>query len=48
MISDWIDYGSLPPFEKIAKYFYYSLLTASSTPDGISFRISAPTPPALK
>lgn len=48
LVSDWIDYSALPPFDRIAKYFYYSLLTASSTPEGISFRIAAPTPPGLK
>jgi hypothetical protein len=48
MVSEWVDYNSLPAFDQIAKYFYYSLLTASSTPEGISFRISAPTPPGLK
>ena len=48
MVADWIDYNTLPPFERIAKYFYYSLLTASATPEGISFRLAMPTPPALK
>jgi hypothetical protein len=48
VLSDWVDYKALPPFDRIAKYFYYSLLTASSTPEGISFKISAPTPPGLK
>jgi hypothetical protein len=47
-VAEWIDYNTLPPFERIAKYFYYSLLTASSTPEGISFRFTLPTPPALK
>jgi hypothetical protein len=48
VVSEWIDYKSLPPFEQIAKYFYYSLLTASSTAEGVSFKMSAPTPPGLK
>jgi hypothetical protein len=46
--ADWIDYATLPPFESIAKYFYYSLLTGTATPEGISFKIAAPNPPALK
>lgn len=48
LISDWIDYQTLPPYDQIVKYFYYSLLTATSTPEGITFKIAAPTPPALK
>jgi hypothetical protein len=48
LIGDWIDYKSLPPFDQIAKYFYYALWSGSSTPDGISFRYAAPTPPALR
>jgi hypothetical protein len=47
-VADWVDYSTLPAFDRVAKYFYYSLLTASSTPEGISFKISAPTPPGLK
>jgi hypothetical protein len=48
LVSDWIDYQSLPPYDQIAKYFYYSLLTATATPEGITFKIAAPTPPSLK
>jgi hypothetical protein len=47
-IKDWIDPASLPPFERIAKYFYYSVLSGSSTPEGISFKLSMPTAPGLK
>jgi len=47
-IMDWIDTPSLPPFDRIAKYFHFLLTTGSTTPDGISFKLSAPTPPALK
>jgi hypothetical protein len=47
-VADWIDYSTLPPFDRVAKYFYYSLLTATSTPEGISFKVAAPTPPGLK
>lgn len=48
LISEWIDFQTLPPYDQIAKYFYYSLLTASATPEGIVFKIAAPTPPSLK
>jgi hypothetical protein len=46
--ADWIDYSSLPAFDAIAKYFYYSLGSTAATPEGIAFKMAAPTPPALK
>jgi hypothetical protein len=48
LAAGWIDYASLPPFEAIAKYFHYSLMSATATADGISFKMAAPNPPALK
>jgi hypothetical protein len=48
LAADWIDYATLPAFETIAKYFYYSMVSATATPEGISFRMAAPTPPGLK
>jgi hypothetical protein len=44
----FLDYNSLPPFERIAKFFYYSLFSAASKPEGVSVKMSIPTPPALK
>jgi hypothetical protein len=46
--SDWIDYSTLPAFDAIAKYFYYSLGSTTATAEGIAFKMAAPTPPALK
>jgi hypothetical protein len=46
--ADWIDYASLPAFDAIAKYFYYSMGSTAATPDGIAFKMAAPTPPGLK
>lgn len=48
LIGDWIDYRDLPSYEAIAKYFYYSLLSGTATPEGISFKLAAPTPPTFK
>jgi hypothetical protein len=47
-MMDWIDAPSLPPFDRIAKYFYLFLTTGTTTVEGISFKFSAPTPPGLK
>lgn len=46
-IKDWMDFSLLPPFERIAKYFYFSVYSGSSTVDGLTFKMFAPAPPAL-
>jgi hypothetical protein len=47
-IKDWMDFSLLPPFEKIAKYFYFSVHSAGSAVDGLTFKMFAPVPPALR
>jgi hypothetical protein len=47
-LSGWLDFNSLPPYERISKYFYLQLVTGTATPEGIAFKIAAPAPPALK
>jgi hypothetical protein len=47
-LKDWMDFSLLPPFEKIARYFYFSVYSADATTDGLSLRWFAPTPPGLK
>jgi hypothetical protein len=42
------DFTLLPAFEKLSKYFYFSVSSGAVTPEGIDFRGFAPTPPALK
>lgn len=46
--KDWADYSLLPPFEKISKYFYFSVYGGSASVDGLTFKMYAPTPPGLK
>ena len=43
-----MDFSLLPPFEKIARYFYFTVCTAGANADGLSFKMFAPVPPALK
>ena len=38
---EWLDAPSLPPFDKIAKYFSIFVNTATTTPEGISFKFAA-------
>jgi hypothetical protein len=44
----WFDAKLLPPFEKIAKYFHYSVFGGGSTAEGIGFKWFSPVPPQLK
>ncbi|HZV33660.1 MAG TPA: hypothetical protein VFB72_03720, partial [Verrucomicrobiae bacterium] len=34
--KDWVDVTLLPPYDKISKYFYFSVYGTSTTPDGIN------------
>lgn len=47
-LRNWLEGSSLPPFERVAKYFHYLMTVGSSTPEGISFKVSLPTPPGAK
>lgn len=48
VFKDWMDFSLLPPFEQIAKYFYFSVYGLSANADGLSFKMFAPVPPQLK
>jgi hypothetical protein len=47
-LKDWVDFSLLPPFEQIAKYFYFTVYSGNATPDGIDYKMFSPTPPQLK
>jgi hypothetical protein len=47
-IKDWMDFSLLPPFEKIEKYFYFTVYTGSADADGLTFKLFAPVPPQLR
>jgi hypothetical protein len=46
--KDWMDFSLLPPFDKISKYFGISVYTASANADGLTFKVFAPVPAALR
>jgi hypothetical protein len=46
--KDWLDFSLLPPFDKIAKYFHFSVYSAGANADGFAFKMFAPVPPGLK
>jgi hypothetical protein len=41
------DFTLLPDYDTVAKYFYFSVFSGSTTADGISFKVFAPRPPQL-
>ncbi|MHB8521550.1 MAG: hypothetical protein ACYDH9_12440 [Limisphaerales bacterium] len=47
-LKDWVDLSLLPPYEKIAKYFYFLVYAAGTGPDGFNLKMFSPTPPQLK
>lgn len=47
-IKSWIDYSRLPAFDKVSKYFYFSVYGGSATVDGLSFKVFTPNPPPPK
>ena len=47
IFGGWMDFSLLPDFDRIAKYFYFSVTSGSTTADGLSFKVFAPRPPQL-
>jgi hypothetical protein len=47
-VKDWLDFSLLPPFDKVARYFSFSVYGGSASVDGLTFKMFAPVPPALK
>jgi hypothetical protein len=46
--KDLMDFSLLPPFDKISKYFSFSVYSASANTDGLTFKMFAPTPAGLR
>jgi hypothetical protein len=46
-LRDWMDFSLLPDYDKVSKYFYFSVYAGSTTADGISVKAFAPRPPQL-
>jgi hypothetical protein len=47
-LKQWMDFSLLPAFDKVAQYFYFSACAGSANVDGLTLRVFAPTPPALR
>lgn len=48
IFKEWLDFALLPDFDKISKYFSFSVATYQSSPESVRVKIFAPIPPGLK
>ncbi|MGA3163827.1 MAG: hypothetical protein ABSD77_06510 [Verrucomicrobiota bacterium] len=46
-IRDWLDFPLLPDYDRVSKYFYFTVCSGSVTTDGLSFEVFAPRPPQM-
>ena len=46
--STWFDYSLLPEFDKVAKYFHFSVYAGSANADALTLKMFSPVPPSLK
>lgn len=47
-ILNWFDFALLPAYERVARYFYFEVGALNVTTDAYTFKLFAPTPPALR
>jgi hypothetical protein len=45
--KQWVDFSLLPPFEKVARYFHFTVYGGSANMDGLSLKMFTPAPPGL-
>lgn len=44
---EWLDFSLLPDYDQVSKYFYLSVVGASSGADGMTLKVFTPRPPQL-
>ena len=47
-LNEWMDFSLLPPFDKVAQYFYSTVYAGSANVDGLTLKLFIPMPPALR
>ncbi|MFZ0826910.1 MAG: hypothetical protein WAO02_05765 [Verrucomicrobiia bacterium] len=47
IFGDWMDFTLLPDYDKVSKYFYFSVTGGNVNADDLSFKVFAPRPPQL-
>ena len=43
-LKDWVDFSLLPDYDKISKYFSFSVYAGGATPEGLVLKSYSPTP----
>lgn len=46
-LAEWLDASKLPAYDVVSKYFHMEVSAVNVSPDTITFRMFAPTPPQL-
>jgi hypothetical protein len=41
---DWVDFSLLPDYDRVSRYFSFSIYSGSATADGLAFKFFAPRP----
>jgi hypothetical protein len=47
-LKDWCDFSLLPNFDKISKYFGFTVFAGSASADGLTLKFYTPRPPQFK
>lgn len=47
-VRDWTDFSLLPDYNTVAKYFYLTVMGASTDANGITLKVYSPRPPELR
>ncbi len=47
-LKEWVDVSLMPDFDKISKYFSFTVMSETPTAEGMSFKAVAPLPPELR
>ena len=47
-LQEWFDFSRLPSFDKISKYFYFSVCSGAVNAEAFTFKFYWPTPPQLQ
>ena len=46
-LGDWLDFSLLPDYDRVAKYFYFTVYSGKTSADGLTFEFFTPRPPQL-
>ncbi len=46
--KEWLDFSLLPTWDKVAKYFSFTVWSGNAAAEGLSFKVYSPMPPQLK